>query len=343
MAAPISTLSWRSEPRVTLETLSLAAFDSAALISVVAGAELEHKLLPGGGSDMNLLHCVLPNSVINRGIYAPAVLVNGVFSEKTVTIGTMLRQRQPTLVNGVPVEPGTIQFYAENTELCYRAWPDGTWLTFAISRERILQFCMEHFGVIPELPPRNIGHMGAPGNIATRLRTGLCDLDQSLHTISREATSPRLGQSVEHDILLQISHMMCEGVFKRGAGEPRRIRHCTEIMRDAMALVEQDPGELLDLHSLSTATGLSPRTLQRTFQTECGLTPQEWFRVERLNRVRNELLNDSSEGSITRAATRWGFFHLSRFAQYYRDLFGERPSDTLRHGRVQMDNRSVTH
>jgi transcriptional regulator GlxA family with amidase domain len=40
------------------------------------------------------------------------------------------------------------------------------------------------------------------------------------------------------------------------------------MIRDAMSLVERDPDEMLDLQAMSHATGLSPRTLQRTFQAE---------------------------------------------------------------------------
>ena len=99
-----------------------------------------------------------------------------------------------------------------------------------------------------------------------------------------------------------------------------------------MKLVEQNPTEMLGLRSMSKATGLSPRTLQRTFQIEYGLCPQEWLRVERLNRVREDLLNVRNGDSVTHTATRCGFFHLGRFSQYYCDLFGEKPSQTLARG-----------
>lgn len=105
---------------------------------------------------MHLLQCCLPHSVINQGIYSPAVLVTGTFASDAVTIGLMLRQREPTILNGSEVRMGTVQFYAENAEMSYRAWPDATWLAFVISRERLLQFCIDHLDEVPHLPSSGI-------------------------------------------------------------------------------------------------------------------------------------------------------------------------------------------
>jgi transcriptional regulator GlxA family with amidase domain len=169
----------------------------------------------------------------------------------------------------------------------------------------------------------------------------LRDLDRSLRPLSSLQTAARLGESIENDLLARIASLISTKPVVRRANDRRRSRQCGEILRDAMKLVERDPVEMLDLRSMSKATGLSPRTLQRTFQTEYGLCPQEWLRVERLNRVREDLLDAQKSYSVTHMATRWGFFHLSRFSQYYRELFGERPSETLaRRAAAQRDSKT---
>jgi AraC-like DNA-binding protein len=319
------------EAQVDLKVVGLAEFDPAVLEHVVAGAQLEHRRLKGGGPDFNILQCVLPHSVINRGAYEPAVLVNGTFARNTITIGVMLSQQHPTLVNGVNVRTGTLQFYAENTEMCYRAWPDATWLAFVISREQLFEFCLEHFDKVPKFPQTGIAHIEPRSDVlGARLLTDLRDLDRSLRPLSNECSSARLAESVERDLLARFSSVICKHSSNQICSENRRLLHCREMFRDAMNLVEQDTSEMLDLHLMSRVTGFSPRTLQRTFQAELGLCPQEWFRIERLNRVHDDLLNGRNGESVTQAATRWGFFHLSRFAHYYRELFGETPVETLR-------------
>jgi hypothetical protein len=211
------------EPNVLLETRQLAQFDAAALAHVVSGAEFEHRRLPGGGSDIKLLQCILPNSVLNRGIYDPAVLVQGTFSQRAITIGTMLHQTRPTLLNRVPVKMGTVQFYAENAEMCYRAWPNGTWLAFGITREALLAFCLEHFDAFPSLPRAGITHIQpASIDIGHRLFNRLRDLDWSLQPISSLPNAGRIGESVELDLLARMSSFFArhlDGAPETTAGE----------------------------------------------------------------------------------------------------------------------------
>jgi AraC-like DNA-binding protein len=291
---------------------------------------------------MQLLHCCLPNSVINRGIYSPSVLVTGTFAPNAITIGTMLHQSEPTILNGSEVSMGTFQFYSEKAEMSYRAWPNGTWMTFVISRERLLSFCAEHLDGIPNLPNSGIVTIEpGSGEMGYRFLARLRDLTRSLQAYGSLPHTTRLGASVENDLLGRIATLMSAKPLLQRANDRSRLRLCSEVLRDAIKLVERDPAEILDLESMSKATGLSPRTLQRTFQAEYGLCPQEWLRVERLNEVREDLLQNGN--SVTHTATRWGFFHLSRFSQYYRELFGERPSETLaRRNAVRRSSRAET-
>jgi AraC-like DNA-binding protein len=51
----------------------------------------------------------------------------------------------------------------------------------------------------------------------------------------------------------------------------------------------------------------------------------------RLNAIRRALLSEENAGiSIGDIASRWGVWHLSRFAADYRGLFGELPSESRR-------------
>jgi AraC family transcriptional regulator, ethanolamine operon transcriptional activator len=316
----------RMEPDISMESHRLGDFDPGALAHAVNGAELEHRKLPGGSQEIKLLQCGLPQSILNRGAYSPAVLVSGNFAPNAITFGAMLYQNEATILNGSRVRMGTLLFFPENTELCYRAWPNATWMTLVITRERFQEFVAEHMDQVPELAHR--GDVTFEPKQNAELLDRLRDLNRSLPHLTTLGSADRLGEMIEYDILARLADFVTEKPLVK-AGNRRQLHLCDEIMRDTMKMMESDPSEMLDLRSMSAATGLSPRTLQRTFQAEFGLCPQEWLRMERLNRARKDLLRGSATATVTQTATRWGFFHFGRFSQYYRELFGEKPSETL--------------
>jgi len=318
----------RGEPEISTETVGLSNFDPGALAHVVTGAEFEHRRLPGGDSKIKLLQCSLPHSVINRGIYSPSVLVNGTFASDAITLGTMLRQKEATIINGSEVRMGTMQFYAEGSEMCYRAWPNATWLAFVISRELLLEFVIDHIDEEPDLPRSGIISIEPQSKEGGyQFVDSFRDLDRSLRSLESAENPARLGQALEDDLLARIATFFRPRSRMSKIGARRRLHFCGEVLRDTIKLIEDNPAEMFDLQSMSRATGLSPRTLQRAFQAEYGLCPQEWLKVERLHQVREDLI--WRHDTVTRAATRWGFFHLGRFSRYYRELFGEMPSQTL--------------
>ena len=87
--------------------------------------------------------------------------------------------------------------------------------------------------------------------------------------------------------------------------------------------------EPLTILDLCRTLGASRRKLQYCFQETLGINPVAYLRALRLNAARRELRIGSSPVSVQDVATRWGFWHLSRFSSEYRELFGERPSQTL--------------
>lgn len=66
------------------------------------------------------------------------------------------------------------------------------------------------------------------------------------------------------------------------------------------------------------------------------MTPLAYLRSRRLERVRETrraAAAGGAEASVTQIAQRHGSAHLGRFSAYYRERFGESPSETLRSAR----------
>jgi transcriptional regulator GlxA family with amidase domain len=105
----------------------------------------------------------------------------------------------------------------------------------------------------------------------------------------------------------------------------------TAVVRRAVDLMHANPETPWTTVQLARATGVSARALQKAFQRSGYLPPMTYLRRLRLHKARAELAAHSpSELTVTAVASHWGFLHLSRFAEQYRQLFGESPSETLK-------------
>ena len=86
------------------------------------------------------------------------------------------------------------------------------------------------------------------------------------------------------------------------------------------------------LADLCEASGVSERRVRSAFHECYQMSPTAYLRVTALTAVRRELVEGPHlRGAVSRVATDWGFWHLSRFAAQYRALFGESPRHTLSH------------
>lgn len=102
-------------------------------------------------------------------------------------------------------------------------------------------------------------------------------------------------------------------------------------LRPVLEYMEMNADEALTPQELARVGCMSVRTLHATFQQELGISCMAYLRRLRLDHVRTELLRPGrGDVRVTDVAMRWGFFHPSRFAQQYRERFGELPSDTVK-------------
>jgi len=106
-------------------------------------------------------------------------------------------------------------------------------------------------------------------------------------------------------------------------------------VRQALDLLEADPGRDHGVKALAASCGVAPRTLQKHFRRFIGRTPREVQWALRMERARRDLLAPP-EASMTDIALRWGFKHLGRFAMLYRRRYNESPSSTLRYRRSAL-------
>ena len=75
---------------------------------------------------------------------------------------------------------------------------------------------------------------------------------------------------------------------------------------------------------------MSRRGVHHAFVNVLGINAITFLRYVKLHRIRKRLLQADPTDTVSSIAFSWGFWHMGMFASYYKQLFGESPSATLK-------------
>ncbi|QTJ70507.1 AraC family transcriptional regulator (plasmid) [Rhodococcus sp. ZPP] len=132
-----------------------------------------------------------------------------------------------------------------------------------------------------------------------------------------------LEQSILTQLLFAVDHQYSE-LLRADVRQPRPSR-----IRKVLDYIDAHPEHDLTTAYLAEIAGVTERALQAGFRKLVGVSPSIYVRDVRLERVHAELLMGPAYGTVTEIASRWGFYHLSRFAGQYKHRFGVLPSETM--------------
>jgi AraC-like DNA-binding protein len=104
-------------------------------------------------------------------------------------------------------------------------------------------------------------------------------------------------------------------------------------VRKARAFIESHLHEDIKLGDIAAATQVCSRLLQKAFSHHCGCSPMRFLTQSRLQRIRQELEAAPSDTKIVDVMMQYGFTQGGKFAKEYQQLFGEKPSETLKRRR----------
>src|SRR5690554_2354817 len=170
-----------------------------------------------------------------------------------------------------------------------------------------------------------------PTDVAHRL---LAALNSSTNYISKSGGNPNIQHILRHfeDNLMDacLQALLHASDCRERHYDQRIHRYIVNRVRD---LTLSSDGDSLTIGEICINLCISRRTLNHAFSRVLGITPVEYMRNLRLHRIRAELQSAPYETTIANVAAKWGFWHMSLFSRYYRELFGERPSETLRNSK----------
>jgi AraC-like DNA-binding protein len=101
-------------------------------------------------------------------------------------------------------------------------------------------------------------------------------------------------------------------------------------VRKARVFIESNLHEDITVGDIATAVGVCTRLLQKAFAHQCGCSPMRFVTQSRLERIRQKLDRSTADTKIVDVMMDYGFTQGGKFAKEYQQLFGEKPSETLK-------------
>nr|WP_255568997.1 helix-turn-helix domain-containing protein [Neoroseomonas alba] len=182
-----------------------------------------------------------------------------------------------------------------------------------------------------------VAHERLPGSEAFQVRRdarGHAGLAVFAHNAARLAAveAARFGFDAVRRALVEDALRLAAAAAQdplQGDGAFRAVHRRVVLVSEAEDFLAAHIGQPLYSEDLQAALGVPMRTLHNAFVAVHGMSVHRYLRLRRLHLARAALrASNGSPAQVKIAALTHGFWHLGRFAQDYRTLFGELPSET---------------
>lgn len=302
----------------------LQAFD------VVYGSTFEHRLVSSQLANMEHQRLVLGDVRLEMGRYEFPVIAHGSMPKDGICIAFMAEGSDVTRYNTEAIGAEEIQVYPPGVELLYHATGLSRWVNFTVPEERLQNVAMARTG-----RPLRMKRRAA---YSVRLRAGgrgaLNTLTSDAMVMARRLSAdggmaPALVETICESLVAgYVDALACAEPLDKADDLPVAERHRRLVMACERLVLSGEVANIA-LDEVARRSGYTLRSLEMIFRRSVGMTPGRWFMTARLNGALRDLLTCSRSATVSDIAMKWGFRHMSRFAEYYRRTFGELPSATL--------------
>ncbi len=294
----------------------------------VATAHMTPMVVRAGTIRAELISAQVGGVIASMGDYSFPLATSGESLEERVGLAVVSPRMSSVHMNGEPIVPGVARVFGGAAEVAAAGGPlQFVTISFGTAE---LERMARALGVEIDLPSRGKSDSRAVVD-EVRLRRRLRDLRTSVRETGKSASSVEEAEEIA-DALVEIA---VRSLAADHGGDPRTPRSHLNYVRVVRACEEFAAArryQSVTLAALCGAAGVSERRLRQAFYECFGMSPTAYLRIAALNEVRHALIEGAPRrDAVTRAASDFGFWHLSRFAGQYRALFGESPSTTLAH------------
>jgi AraC family ethanolamine operon transcriptional activator len=238
---------------------------------------------------------------------------------RAVTFGLPISMAGGVYHCGAPLTPGQVGVHQAGAELHFLAARPLDLLSVVVDEVLLAEHLRVRFRLEPAslVAPGQLPLTGPPDGMARAL---------ALITLLSRLLQRGLAWQAQRQLEERALEILLRGI---ASPIPRDFLNRERIARQAEDFARAHLDDPPSIRDLCVATECTERSLHHAFLESFGLPPARYLRILRLNAARRAMLSGHA-GSVTAAATDFGFFRFGRFARDYRGLFGETPSETMR-------------
>ncbi|HEX5817928.1 MAG TPA: helix-turn-helix domain-containing protein [Gemmatimonadales bacterium] len=255
--------------------------------------------------------------------WSPGLMVAGAAPRDTVTLGVWLQRAPEARLRGEPFTDADIGVLRPGDDVDLRAFGPSRLFTVSLPQSRVERYLEAVLG-------QPLEDLSQQQRLVTDLTPGARRQQFARIGVSHLYGQPQhlVDPGIATQLEEKVMHALCVGV--RLPRQRARWSGSAALARRAEEFLAANLERPTTIRDLCVAVGATERTLHDAFRRHFNASPKAHLKLLRLNAVHRELQRGEPGTTVTGVAMRWGFFHLSWFAQDYRRMFECTPSETLR-------------
>jgi len=309
---------------------SLESRDFTEMEHALSAWDHQYRQISPGAFRGSLLHTLTGSLGIFRNRWERAIHYRGVAPEGTIGLAISLTQTGEARWLGQPVAFDDVIIQRCGTEAEYLSAPLWDSVVFAIPEAELVQQLTDITHDDPEAILHGLSVARLTPQLAAQVRqASLAYLD----TAASFQAAPGA-----RSLLPEMAHFLVRLMARAlvSARPPRHVKaglnRQRQVIRKAEDYVAHLTNQPLRIGQLCHEIDVSERTLRDAFYKVTDTSPLAYLKTQQLNRVYRVLRDvDPDEVLIKQVAVANGFSHPGQFSRDYKQLFGELPSETLRH------------
>ena len=288
----------------------------------VLGAGLEATQMSAGALSGSLAFAAVGGAICTSGLIGGRVALDGPLSQDGVTLGIGLAVPAGATHWHRQVEVGNIGVFLPNDEHASQYTEGSFYVTLTLAQERLEEEAAQ-LGLV--LDRRTLGGTGFHRHLMNQnFIAAMRERMRHVHAGRQARGDGAIGAAL---LAAAIRHLARPPHAARIDVDPGLYGRIVRRARDYIAAHLAEP---MTVDEIAAAAFTSRRTLFRAFADLLDETPRSYVQRMRLHRIRRDLASEAEAAcSIALIASEWGIGDPGRMAGRYRELFGERPAETL--------------